>query len=176
MTMDKYSKLRLISIISCCCTISCCLPKNSVFSWIAILLSAACIVLLAVKKEQHKVWCGIILAASIIKIIPDFPIISHIIREIPIIAAMLLLLINRSKKGARAVIVLTVLSLTCAVIFFIMDDVPILTMYLSIGFSSSEIIYYARKLVFEWAAEAFACYIYPVMVSMIILKKDAQKA
>ena len=169
--MEKINdKICFVSIAACCCTILYSIPENSIFSQIVILLSAVCIVFLVVEKQKRKIWCSIIIAVSILKMIPYFPNYSSIIQEIPMIAAMLLLLTKQSKNGARAVIGITGAALIYAVIIFIIYDVSIVMSYLSTGIGSSEIIYFARKFIFEWASEIFVCYIYPVMVSLLSLK------
>ena len=174
MTAKNTDMLQQISIIALCCTISYSIPKNNVFSWIVILLSAVCIILLAVKKEKYKIWCSMILVISVVKLVLNLPYIVPTVQELPAIAAMMTLLIKPSKKGSIITLIFVGAAVILITVSMILYDSTIIKNIFIVGFDFPTLTYYAKKLVFEWLAEFFACCIYPALISVLILKNNRQ--
>lgn len=173
--MEKINnKLQQLSIIALCCNVTVYFQRESIFSWIVILLSAACIVLIAVKKEKYKIWCSMILAISVIKLLLNLPYIVPTAQELPTIAAMITLLIKSSKKGSVITLIFVGAAVTLITVSMILYDSTIIKNIFIVGFDFPTLTYYAKKLVFEWLAEFFACCIYPALISVLILKNNKQ--
>ena len=171
--MEKINnKLQQISIIALCCTISYSIPKNNVFSWIVILLSAICIILLAVKKEKYILWGSIMLGIYALKFIEDIPYLLNMLQEAAGLLTAVIILGVHKKKCCKAVCFISMILAAGVLVFYAVDSWSIIIKKIMSALSGSTLfIYYSRMFIFEWAAEIFACYVYPVMVSLLILKE-----
>ncbi|MBQ8826174.1 MAG: hypothetical protein IJ007_03675 [Oscillospiraceae bacterium] len=173
MTVSIQEKLQQLSIIALCCTISYSIPKNNVFSWIVILLSAVCVIMLAVKKEKYILWGSVVLGIYALKFIEDIPYLLNMLQEAAGLLTAVIIIGVHKKKCYKAFCFITVILAAGVLTFSVIHSWYLIMRELSIALSgSTSFIYYSRMIVFEWAAEIFACYVYPVMVSLLILKNN----
>ncbi|MBQ8826580.1 MAG: hypothetical protein IJ007_05770 [Oscillospiraceae bacterium] len=127
---------------------------------------------MAVKPEKKSLCFGIFLTVCIIKLILAMPYIVPVIKELPsIMAAIIILTGKNTKRSAKILIAVTAIITAASATLTLVETHSIISMYLS-HVTFSDLRMFAYKIIFSWIPETFACYVYPIMVSLLILKNS----